>query len=192
MQVKSSDALVVVDVQRDFCPGGALAVEGGDAIIPLINAFTGKFSHTAYTRDWHPGNHCSFATEPEFVDKSWPGHCIKGTPGAAFHPGLAMAQDALIISKGMDADKEAYSGFDGTTFAGDLKQRGVERIFVCGLATDYCVKATVFDGLKYGFDVVVIEDACRAVDNPPGTGAEALQAMEEAGAKIMQSKDLEV
>jgi len=191
MNLRPTDALIVVDVQKDFCPGGALAVDGADAIVPGINALMGRFGCCAFTRDWHPPDHCSFSEDPEFVDKSWPVHCVANTPGAAFHPDLHVPEDAWIVSKATEADREAYSGFDGTRFADDLRQRAVERIFVCGLATDYCVKNTALDGLRNGFAVVLIEDLCRAVNNPPGSGQASTAEMAGAGVQIVQSGDLQ-
>jgi nicotinamidase/pyrazinamidase len=121
---------------------------------------------------------------------SWPPHCIRDTEGAAFHGALDIPPDALIVSKATTVEPDAYSGFDGTNLAETLRARGVRRVFVCGLATDYCVKATALDAINAGFETVLIEDACRAVDNPPGTGAAALEAMEQAGVVRMQSSDL--
>ena len=190
MQIEPTDALVVVDVQNDFCPGGALAVSGGDAIVPIINGLAPKFSRHAYTRDWHPASHCSFDAAPRFVDKSWPAHCVQGTPGAAFHPDLVVPPGALIISKAMNPDKEAYSDFEDTAFAADLRNLGVKRLFVCGLATDYCVKATALDAVKEGFAAVLIADACRGIDVPAGSAAEAVEAMRQAGVVIARSEDL--
>jgi nicotinamidase/pyrazinamidase len=191
MNVLPTDALIVVDIQNDFCPGGALAVDGGDAIVPGINALVPTFAHCAFTRDWHPPNHCSFSDNPEFVDKSWPVHCVQHTPGAAFHPALHVPENAWIISKATDPDREAYSDFENTNLASELRTRGVKRIFVCGIATDYCVKATALDGLRNGFAVVLIEDLCRAVDNPPGSGQAAVNEMEGAGIQVMPSGALQ-
>jgi nicotinamidase/pyrazinamidase len=190
MHIESSDALVVVDVQNDFCPGGALAVAGGDEVVPIINVLVPRFSKHAYTRDWHPANHCSFDDNPKFVDGSWPAHCVQGTEGAKFYA-VEVPQGALIVDKGTDPDKEAYSGFQGTTLAADLNAKGVKRLFVCGLATDYCVKGTALDGIKQGFDVVLLEDACRGVDLPAGSAAQAVEAMKTAGVVVARSEDLE-
>jgi len=191
MTIKSSDALIVVDVQNDFCPGGALGVEGGDAVIPLINSLVPLFITRIFTRDWHPPDHCSFANEPEFRDGSWPAHCIADTPGAEFHPDLAVPADAHLISKATTADQEAYSGFQGTALAERLRARGIDRVFVCGLATDYCVKQTALDAHAAGFDTIVIEDACRGVDNPPGSADKALADLEAAGVRRVRAGDLE-
>lgn len=187
MKIEKSDALIVVDVQQDFCPGGALAVKDGDAVVPVINRTAPLFSHHVYTRDWHPVNHCSFSNTPEYRDGSWPIHCVQNTPGAAFHSELHVPKDALIISKATSPNTEAYSGFDNPDLGEALRRRGVTRIFICGLATDYCVKATALDAIQYGFRVVVVEDACRAVDVPPGSGAAAIETMKQAGATVCLS-----
>ncbi len=191
MKIQENDILVVVDMQNDFCPGGALAVEGGDELVPIINSIIPKFQHVAFTRDWHPANHCSFSANPLFMDKSWPAHCVQHTHGAEFHPGLNMPENPWIVSKAMDPARESYSDFDGTGFGDMLRQRGIFRIFVCGIATDFCVKATVFDGLNEGFAAVMIEDACRAVDNPPGTGAAVIEAMRAVGVTFCMTGELE-
>ena len=191
MNVLPTDALVVVDVQNDFCPGGALAVNGGDAIVSGINILIPLFAHCAFTRDWHPPDHCSFSEKPAFVDGSWPVHCVRNTPGAAFHPGLHVPEGAWIVSKATEPDREAYSDFENTSFASDLHERGVNRIFVCGIATDYCVKATALDGMHNGFSVVLIEDLCRAVDHPPGSGQAAVDEMARAGVHAIQSGALQ-
>ncbi len=188
MKPTASDALVVVDVQRDFCPGGALAVAGGDEVVPIINELTKKFDHLVFTRDWHPADHCSFSPAPEYHDKSWPVHCVAGSSGAAFAEGLDVPAHALVVDKGTAADREAYSGFEGTTLAETLRGRGVESIVVCGLATDYCVKNTALDGLRHGFRVTVVQDACRGVDVPPGTSDEALREMAAAGVRLTTSQ----
>lgn len=191
MKVQETDALVIVDVQVDFCPGGALAVQGGNTIIAGINRIRPLFAHCAFTRDWHPEHHCSFSPNPQFVDGSWPAHCVAGTPGAAFHPALKVPEDAWIVSKATLPDKEAYSDFEDTKFDQQLKERGIRRLLVCGIATDYCVKATALDGVRHGFEVVLLEDLCRAVDVPPGTGAEAVTAMKQAGVQTAASGDLQ-
>ncbi|HOE65002.1 MAG TPA: nicotinamidase [Candidatus Hydrogenedentes bacterium] len=190
MKRNPTDALIVVDIQSDFCPGGALPVNGGDAIVPVVNALSTRFDTVVFTRDWHPAAHCSFSAAPQFMDKSWPAHCVAGSSGAAFHPDLRVPANALVVSKGTDAAREAYSGFQGTTLAEDLEKRGVSRVFVCGLATDYCVKHTAIDAVRAGFETVVLEDAIRAVDVPPGAGAAAMDEMKQAGIAFVQSGDL--
>lgn len=177
-------ALLVIDVQRDFCPGGALAVRAGDEIIPRLNGVVSAFERLGfpifYTRDWHPPNHISFNNQGGI----WPPHCVQGTAGAEFHPNLIITHGAVIVSKGEDAMTEAYSGFQGTDLGPQMKKTGVEEIFIGGLATDYCVKESVLDACKRGFKVTVIEDCIRAVEASLGDGARALGEMERAGARI--------
>jgi nicotinamidase/pyrazinamidase len=191
MNVRDTDAIVVVDVQNDFCTGGALAVEDADAIVPVINRLIDKFKHIVLTRDWHPENHVSFSDSPQFVDGSWPKHCVQDTPGASFHKDLVFPCDVEVVSKGTDPAKEAYSDFDDTGLEKILRGEGVTRIIVCGLATDYCVKATALDGIERGFEVVLVEDACRGVDNPKGTAAAALREMQTAGVTVVRSGDIQ-
>lgn len=181
--IRRTDALIVVDAQNDFCPGGALAVEEGDRVVPEINRLLPLFRHSVFTRDWHPVNHVSFADAPEFRDGSWPPHCVQGTDGARFHPDLKVPDGALIASKGDDPALEAYSGFQATTvdLAAWLRERGVERVFVTGLATDYCVRATSLDALRAGFEVVLLEDAVRGV--APDTTRDALEELRHAGVR---------
>lgn len=186
MQLRNGDALLIVDVQQDFLPGGQLAVPDGDAVIPPLNAYLHRF-HAAglpiiATRDWHPENHCSFAPQ----GGEWPPHCIQGSDGAAFATRLELPADTLVISKASQIDKDAYSGFDGTDLAERLRDVGVHRIFVGGLATDYCVSATVRDALEAGFDVVLLADAVRAVNRHADDGDKSLQAMHSAGASLIE------
>lgn len=189
-EIGPTDALMVVDIQRDFCPGGALGVPDGDAVIPIVRRLIPRFRTVILTRDWHPPDHCSFAQEPRFVDGSWPAHCVAGTPGAEFHPDLPVPKDAIVVSKATIRDREAYSSFDGSDLAERLRKRGIERIFIGGLATDYCVRASALDARKAGFEVVVIEDACRGVDVPPGNVEAAWRVMETAGARRITSRDV--
>jgi nicotinamidase/pyrazinamidase len=190
VKVQPDDALIVVDVQVDFCPGGALPVSEGDRIVPGINRILPLFRRVVYTRDWHPANHCSFSAKPEFVDGSWPLHCVQDTPGATFHPDLVVPRDAWIVGKAMDPARESYSDFDGTNLARQLRDAGVTRVFVCGLATDYCVKATAIDARTADFETVLLEDLCRGVDVPSGTATAAIDAMQEAGVALCRSGDL--
>lgn len=195
-KIKKTDALIIVDFQNDFCPGGALPVSRGDEIrVPLIRLIP-LFNRKVITQDWHPGNHCSFKKN----GGDWPIHCVAGTPGARNHYLLELMdpRDFIWIKKGTNPDKEAYSGFDGIdhtdkSLADVLRQRGIKRIFVCGLATDYCVKATVLDGLEKekGFEVYVILDAIRAVNKNPDDGKKALEEMKKTGAKLISSSSLE-
>ena len=191
MTILPTDALIVVDVQNDFCPGGALPVDEGHHVVPIINLLLRRFDLVVFTRDWHPHNHCSFGDPPEFTDGSWPEHCRANSPGAEFHGDLRVPVDAIIVNKGTDPDQEAYSGFQGTPpLADELRQRGVTRIFVCGLATDYWVKDTALDGLAAGFDVFLVENACRGVNFPEGSVTAAVEEMRRAGIKICWSGDL--
>jgi nicotinamidase/pyrazinamidase len=187
--ISAGDALVIVDVQNDFCPGGALAVPDGDAVVGVLNRYAERFAAAGApifaTRDWHPARTRHFKA----WGGAWPPHCVQGTPGAEFHPRLVLPPSTEVVSKGQDPEADAYSAFqgttaDGTAFAAALRRRGVRRLFVGGLATDYCVKATALDALQQGFDVVVLEDAVRAVDVAPGDGERALAALRAAGARM--------
>jgi nicotinamidase/pyrazinamidase len=180
------DALLIVDPQVDFCPGGALAVPGGDAIFSAVNRVSRIVPVTVASRDWHPAGHCSFQEQ----GGPWPVHCRAGTPGAEFHPALETGRIEHVFSKGMDPATEAYSAFDGTDLAGWLRGRHVSRLGVAGLATDYCVRASVLDALREGFQVVVLEDGVGAVDVRRGDGERALAEMREAGARVGRSEDL--
>lgn len=188
MKVSDSDALIVVDVQNDFCPGGALPVLGGEGVVRVINPLQMKFGKIYFTRDWHPNDHCSFSDAPEFTDMSWPPHCVQNSPGAEFHGDLHVPSDATIISKGTDPAREAYSGFEGTDLARRLQADGVRRVFVAGLATDYCVKATALDALQAGFETVLVEDGCRGVADE--TAATALAEMRAAGIQFARGADI--
>ncbi len=189
----SKQALVIVDLQNDFCSGGSLAVPGGDQIVPVVNDLIEKFSRAGLpifaTRDWHPGNHVSFKAQGGL----WPPHCVQNTTGARFHPDLRIPDSAAIISKADSPEKDAYSGFEGTGLAALLKDAEVDHIVVCGLATDYCVKATALDGLsrrdpfgKAGLGVTIVEDAIRGVDVQPGDSRKALDEMQAAGALLVR------
>lgn len=183
----NTDALIVVDVQRDFCPGGALAVPDGDAVVPGCNrALAAADWWTVATRDWHPPDHCSFAAQ----GGPWPAHCVAGTPGAAFHPDLDAARFRAIVDKATTPLAEAYSGFQGTDLATRLAERGIRRVFVCGLATDYCVKATALDARRAGLEVVLLTDAVRGVEVRPGDSAAALEAMRAAGVVMAGTAEL--
>ncbi len=176
------DALVIVDVQNDFLPGGRLAVPEGDQVIPVLNGYIERFKAQGLpmyaTRDWHPADHCSFKAQ----GGPWPSHCVAGTPGAAFAATLHLPEDVVVISKATTADIEAYSGFEGSDFAKRLRAAGIERLFIGGLATDYCVLNTVNDALKEGFRVFLLEDAIRAVEVNPSDGDRAREAMRQHGA----------
>ena len=186
--MQDKDALLIVDVQNDFCPGGALAVADGDRVVPALNRYIERFQKSRLpifaTRDWHPEKTRHFKA----YGGLWPPHCIQGTKGAEFSADLRLPPNAVVVSAGMAADEEGYSGFDGrdekgTALAELLRAQGVGRLFVGGLATDYCVKHTVLDGLKQGFHVVLLEDAARAVNLEPGDGERAIEAMVQAGAE---------
>lgn len=187
MEPKPSDALLVVDVQNDFCPGGALAVPDGDAVVAVINGLLPRFAHVLATQDFHPPGHSSFAEQ----GGPWPVHCVQGTPGAELHPELDTSGIDEIVRKGTDLDTDGYSGFAGTDLAERLRDRGVRRVFVTGLATDYCVQATAIEAAGHGFDVVVLTDAIRAVDVDAGDGDRALANMREAGATLVTSDRLD-
>jgi nicotinamidase/pyrazinamidase len=179
-------ALIVVDVQNDFCPGGSLAVERGDEVVAplnrLIEEFLARGLPVYKSRDWHP------ARTKHFTDYggTWPVHCVQGTPGAEFHPGLSEDPRVEVVSKGT-GDEDSYSAFDGTPLDEDLRRRGVREVWVGGLATDYCVKNTVLDALRRGFSVRAFPDAMRAVNLRPGDDARALAEMRAAGAEIVVS-----
>lgn len=189
MDITERDALIVVDVQNDFCPGGALSVPGGDMVVSSINRVIPEFEKLYFSRDWHPGDHCSFSFAPEFKDMSWPEHCVQDTPGAEFHGDLLVPLDAMVIDKGTDRDAECYSAFGNPALGASLREREVTRVFVAGLATDYCVRATVLDAVKAGFETVLIEDGCRGVDD--GQSAAALEEMTAAGVVRIRSASLD-
>ena len=178
-------ALIVVDVQRDFCADGALAVPDGDAVVPVLAKWIAQFRSrdlpVVYTRDWHPPNHSSFQEQ----GGPWPTHCVADERGAQFHPDLPVPEDAWIVSKATDVEGDAYSGFDGTELETELGARRIGQLYVGGLATDYCVKATVLDAVRAGFETSVILDAVRAVNVQPGDGAKAIEEMRAAGAHVV-------
>lgn len=201
------DCLLIIDVQNDFCPGGALPVPRGDAIVPAINALGNRFAHRVLTQDWHPPDHLSFAsshpqkapfetTTLEYGEQVlWPDHCVQGTEGAAFHPDLDTDGCELIIRKGFRRDIDSYSAFyendrrTPTGLAGYLRTRGFERLFLTGLATDFCVGFTALDANREGFDVYLIEDASRAIDLD-GSLAEIQERLRSAGVHPIRSADL--
>lgn len=188
MSPEKKRALIVVDVQNDFCPGGSLAVAHGDEVVEPLNKLIDQFlasGEPVYeTRDWHPENTKHFAS----YGGTWPIHCVQGTPGAEFHPKLNQDPRIRVISKGL-GDKDCYSGFDETDLASRLKEQGVTEVWVGGLATDYCVKNTVLDALKEGFEVKAIENAMRGVNVTAGDDERALAEMREAGAEIIQAQE---
>lgn len=202
--VKAGDMLLVVDPQNDFCPGGALAVPKGDEVIPPINKLAACFSNLAVTQDWHPRGHCSFASsypgkrpfetiELDYGSQVlWPDHCVQGTAGAEFHPVLALDNAQAVIRKGFHPSIDSYSAFcendhrTSTGLAGYLRERGIRRVYLAGLAYDFCVLWSAQDARKRGFEVVVVEDACRAIDLD-GSAAAATAAMREIGVAFTSS-----
>lgn len=208
VEVKPTDVLLVIDVQSDFCPGGALAVPGGDAVVGPIHSIAPLFSHIVLTQDWHPSNHSSFArshhgSQPfETIQLAygkqtlWPPHCVQGTPGAEFHPALKLTQAELILRKGFRPYIDSYSAFfenDRTTptgLAGYLAERGLSRVFLAGLAYDFCVGFSALDARRIGLTAFVIRDACQSIDlNGSVAGIES--GFAAAGVQVISSTDLE-
>ena len=196
------EALIVIDVQNDFCPGGALAVAGGDAIVPLVNDMIRRFDHVVLTQDWHPKGHSSFASGhpgknpfetvamPYGEQTLWPDHCIQGTDGAAFHPDLEWTRAELVIRKGFRKGIDSYSAFfendhkTPTGLAGYLKERGISQVTLAGLATDFCVAYSALDAVRSGFQATVAMEACRAIDLG-GSLAVMTERMRAAGVKLI-------
>jgi len=192
------DALLIVDFQNDFTPGGALPVAEGDRIAGPINALLDSFDLVIATRDWHPPDHGSFigvevdpekweGTDPPSI---WPVHCVQGTAGAELHPALDQARVDVVIDKGQDPNSQGYSAFQDTRLGDLLRERGVDRLYVTGLATDYCVKQSVLDALRQGLQVTVVDDAVRGVDVHAGDSERALEEMEAAGAERSSSAEV--
>jgi len=174
-------ALIVVDVQKDFCPGGALAVPDGDAVVGEVNRLASDSPFVVATRDWHPADHGSFAAQ----GGPWPVHCVAGTPGAELHAGIDRALVDVVVDKGQAVDREGYSGFEGTELLGLLRSRGVEAVDVAGLALDYCVKATALDARRAGLAVTVHRGATRAVEVRAGDGERAVAELRAAGVEVV-------
>jgi len=207
MKITDSDALLVIDVQNCFTPGGSLAVKEGDAIVPLINTIAKSFQNVVLTQDWHTADHISFASQHEGkkpfeviklaygTQVLWPDHCVQGTEGANINKDIDIPHAQLVIRKGFHKDVDSYSAFleadrkTETGLAGYLKGRKIKRVFVCGLATDFCVAWSALDARKFGFQAAVIEDACRGIDMN-GSVAAAWKNMSKAGVKRVQSSDL--
>jgi nicotinamidase/pyrazinamidase len=201
------EVLIVTDPQLDFCPGGALAVPEGEAVVAPINDLMARFTQIVATQDWHPADHASFAAShagaapfskigmPYGEQTLWPSHCVQGTAGAAFHPKFALDRATAIIRKGWRRDVDSYSAFfenDRTTptgLGGLLRERGVTRVFVAGLATDFCVSFSALDAHRLGFEAFVVLDACRAIDLD-GSRAAALIAWEQAGVAVVTAADV--
>jgi nicotinamidase/pyrazinamidase len=202
----ADDALIVIDVQNDFCPGGALAVPKGDEIVPLVNRLIEQFDHVILTQDWHPRGHSSFASTHKgqpftnirlgYGEQTlWPDHCVQGTKGAEFHRKLAAQESELVLRKGFRREIDSYSAFyendraTKTGLCGYLRDRGLKRLFMCGLATDFCVAWSALDGRREGFPVVVLEDASRAIDLN-GSLVAAKGAMIKAGITVTNSSQI--
>jgi nicotinamidase/pyrazinamidase len=201
-------ALVLVDIQNDFCPGGALAVAEGDRVVGVADRLAGRFDLVVATQDWHPPDHKSFAANHpgrspgEVVELHglkqvlWPVHCVQGSTGAELRPDLDLGAIDRVFRKGSDPEVDSYSGFydnghrHSTGLAEYLRERGVERVVMMGLATDYCVKFTALDAVREGFAVTVVEDGCRAVELSPGDSAAAIEAMRAAGVEVATSDQL--
>jgi nicotinamidase/pyrazinamidase len=188
-QLRRTDAVILVDVQNDFCPGGALPVEKGDKIVQVCNrwieAARDQGAWVVASRDWHPPDHASFRER----GGKWPAHCVQDSWGAQFHPHLQLPDNVLIVSKGTDAARDEYSGFEMTGLARELRHHCVSRLWVGGLALEVCVRATVLDGLKAGFEVHLIRDATRPLNACPGDGNRAVQEMQAAGCIIHGGDD---
>ncbi len=205
--MSASPSLIVVDLQNDFCPGGALAVPEGDAIVPVVNRLAERFPLVVATQDWHPAEHVSFAANhpgkrPGDVivlengpQSLWPVHCVQNSSGASLHPGLATERIARVFRKGTDPRIDSYSGLSdnqrrrGTGLHEFLQQSGVKQVYICGLATDYCVKWTALDASSLGYRVAVVYDACRGVGLHPADVEKALREMAAAGAELVSSQD---
>jgi nicotinamidase/pyrazinamidase len=206
MKAADTDALLVIDVQKDFCPGGALAVPGGDAVVPIVNRLMRRFEHVVLTQDWHPGGHLSFATSHEgrepystvalhYGEQTlWPDHCVQGTPGAEFHDDLDVDRAQLLLRKGFRTRIDSYSAFHEndrvtqTGLAGYLRERGLTRVVCVGLATDYCVRYSAEDARRLGFEAVLVEEACRAIDLG-GSLTAAMAALRAAGVTLLSTAD---
>jgi nicotinamidase/pyrazinamidase len=188
MSLDAGDALLIVDVQNDFCPGGALAVPDGDAVIPVLNQWIAEAQARRVpvfaSRDWHPENHISFKQR----GGPWPPHCIMGTPGAAFHPDLRLPRNVEIVSKAENPDEDSYSAFGGTNLAERLRSAGVKSVWIGGLAEDYCVRATALDAINEGFKVHLVPGATRPVNVHPGDGERALDEVRRAGGVLGEAR----
>lgn len=198
----ATEVLIVIDVQNDFCPGGALAVADGDAVVPVVNRLARRFAHVLLTQDWHPPGHHSFASAhaglkpfesalmPYGEQTLWPDHCVQETAGAAFHPGLDIPHAELVLRKGYRPEIDSYSAFfendraTPTGLSGYLRERGLSHVYLCGLATDFCVNYSALDARRLGFDVTVLEAACRGIDLA-GSLAAARAGMNAAGARLL-------
>jgi nicotinamidase/pyrazinamidase len=207
MEITSRDVLVVIDLQNDFCPGGALAVADGDVVIEVVHRVASRFEHIVLTQDWHPKGHSSFASshpghipletvEVAYGEQTlWPDHCVQGTAGAAFHPDLHLPRAELILRKGFRKEIDSYSAFfendqvTHTGLAGCLRERGLQRVFLAGLAYDFCVGYSALDARRLGFPAMVIRDGCRAI-NAGGSVSSIERKFDEAGVVLIGSDDL--
>jgi nicotinamidase/pyrazinamidase len=179
-------ALLIIDFQNDFTTGGALAVPQGDEIAGPVRRLAHHFEFIAATRDWHPPDHASFETQ----GGPWPVHCVRGTHGADFHPAMKDIELDAVVDVGQGRDDQGYSGFEKSDLARILRDNGIDEVYVCGLATDYCVRASAIDACREGFDVTVVEDAVRAVEVNPGDSQRAFEDMRDAGARVATSEDV--
>jgi len=207
LKISERDVLLVIDVQNDFCPGGALAVPRGDEVVPVINGLIERFEHVVLTQDWHPPRHGSFAsshrdaapfsqaTMPYGAQTLWPDHCVQGSAGAEFHRGLRWTKAELVIRKGFRREVDSYSAFfendrrTPTGLTGYLRERGFTRVFCCGLAFDYCVRYSAEDAMAQRFETVVVEDSCRAIDMG-GTAAATRDSFAGLGIRLVSSVDI--
>lgn len=187
LPISPEDALVIVDVQNDFLPGGALAVPEGDQVIDPINRIIDQFRLVVATQDWHPVDHKSFREQ----GGPWPRHCVQGTPGADLSPRLKQGSIHKYIHKGVEREGMGYSPFENPEMEATLRENHIKRLFVTGLATNYCVRATVLDARQRGFEVIVLTDAVRGIDDPPGAVQKALEEMKTSGAFLATTDDLE-
>jgi nicotinamidase/pyrazinamidase len=180
------EALLIIDFQNDFTSGGALEVPGGDDIAEPVKRLADRVDFVVATRDWHPPDHASFETE----GGPWPVHCVRGTPGADFHPAMERVEIDAVVDVGREREDEGYSGFEKSELEDILREREVEKVYVCGLATDYCVRASAIDAADLGFETVVVEDAIRAVNVNPDDGAHAIEDIRQAGAELTSSEEI--
>jgi nicotinamidase/pyrazinamidase len=191
IQLHSGDALIVVDVQNDFLPGGSLAVPDGDAVVPVLNRYIAHFSGSGLpiyaSRDWHPSDHCSFESQGGI----WPVHCVAESAGASLAPDLELPDEAVIVDKATSRERDAYSAFESTTLEDEIRRNRCDRLFIGGLATDYCVLNTVRDAAALGFQILVMRDAIRAVDVREGDGARAEAEMKQLGARMVTLDDID-
>ncbi|NLN93048.1 MAG: isochorismatase family protein [Candidatus Hydrogenedens sp.] len=182
-----TDALIIVDVQNDFCSGGSLPVPDAELVIDPINRLQRFFDYLFFSRDWHPSDHCSFSDNQQFGDGHWPPHCVQNSPGAEFHGDLRIPVDATVVNKATSPEQDAYSAFDGTDLTALLKKRNIQRVFVVGLALDFCVKATALDAIKNGFSAFVVRNGTMPVF--PENTAQVYGELQAAGVELVDSDD---